>query len=120
MIAKRWLSFVAVCTLMLFAWSAQTTELILLRITEIHQNRTPGGLQLVVTMDYPACRYNYRGLHIEQVASGQGHARIQVRALATAKNDAEACHAPSEPRTDSLLMMGASEDHYDFVPVQPK
>lgn len=96
-----------------------SVELILLPIKKIESLRTGQTEQVVVTVEYQACKYAYKGLYLEQVASGQGQTRIQVRALAT-ERDSGTCTGALEPRTDSLTLQAANSDRYDFVPVQPK
>lgn len=108
--------FVALTAVPAFA----SVELVLLPIRKIENQHTAQGEQVVVTVEYQACKYAYKGLYLEQVASGQGQTRFQVRAMATDRTPGTTCAGAVEPRTDSLTLQAPTNDRYDFVAVQPK
>lgn len=97
---------------------AFASELVLLPITDLQHQRTELGEQLVVTMDFQACKYSYKGLYLKQVASGQGQQRFEVHALATERVPGS-CDGPVEPRTDSLIVSTTSTDRFDFIAAKP-
>ncbi len=110
-----------------FGFSCLATELVLLPIQQIETSRNEGNeVQVVVTMKYDSCRFNYRGLYLETASSGQGLVKGFVRALASERaNDRTSAPCPdahladTSLRTDSLKIQAASE-RLDMIPVQPK
>jgi hypothetical protein len=102
-------------------------EMILLPIKQMEHQRTAAGEQLVVTIDFQACKYTYKGLYLEQIGSGHGQLRYEVRALAAPRTDGN-CQVMTgldgqlgaDLRTDSLTLNGVSADRYDFIAIQPK
>ncbi|NJL26091.1 MAG: hypothetical protein HC902_13605 [Calothrix sp. SM1_5_4] len=103
----------------LCAIPTSAAELVLLPIREIQSVKNDEGLQLLVTLEYQACRFAYRGIYLEPENVGQGQARYSVRALATERSSRE-CDGPQEPRTESILIAPITSDRYEFTAVQPK
>lgn len=101
-----------------FARQVSAQELVRLPIREMRELRTDHGMQLVVTVDFQACKYAYKGLYLEAIANGQGQARFRVTALASEQMKGS-CSGQIVPRTDSVHLDPTANERYDFIPVQP-
>lgn len=113
------LTLIFAAPLPLLSSAAFANELVPLPIKDIQQIRQGSAMQIVVTIDFQACKYNYKGLYVDQVFSGQGQARYHVMALASERQPAECVDDKTEPRADSALVPLTTE-RYDFIAIQPK
>jgi hypothetical protein len=108
----------AIALLALMPLASSAGELVLLPIQNIETTHHADHVQIVVTVEFQACRYNYKGLYVEQVASGQGQARYHVAALAS-ETGRTGCEDKADLRSDSANVP-LTVERYDFIPMQPK
>lgn len=96
-----------------------STPLVLLPIKDVQHTREGNTEQVVVTFDYQACKYTYKGLYLEQIAQGQGQARFEVRVLGSERIEGS-CADASVLRTDSISVNAPGSERYEFIPVKVK